>query len=130
MSIAFLTLILGFLLGKSTSDRFHAMRDQKRQSELLLRTSQSRSDVDKIEDALINIVVAKLSTNFKEFYSDHHSEVNDQMKQNFTNCMNTSFNTSQEDFEDFSRHLIREEYNSLIKCTKILQVFVQNLQET
>jgi 2-methylisocitrate lyase-like PEP mutase family enzyme len=132
MSIAFLTLILGFLLGKSTSDRYHVIKDHKRQTELLLRLSQGGNDIDKIEDALITMVRAKLLTNFKEYYSDHHFEVNNLMKNNFTSCMHTSlnFNTSQEDFEDFTRHLIREEQKSFIKCADNLNHFVQNLQET
>lgn len=127
MSIAFLTLILGFLLGKSTSDRHHLIREHnRRQNELILRSPQ---DIDKIEIALINSAKAKLSTVFEEYYLEQHLTINKQLKENLTQCIDsTTFDTSQEDLEDFLRHLIREEYNSFIKCADNLIKFLQNIQ--
>lgn len=127
MSIAFLTLIAGFLLGKSTSDRYHLMKEHRRQTELLHR--QSIADIDQIELAISNIVKAKLTTNFKDYYADQYQLVNSQLKQNFSNCIaDTTLNTSLDDFNEFSRHLIREEYNSFIKCADILKTFLQDIQ--
>lgn len=127
MSIAFLTLILGFLLGKSTTERHQLIREHNKR--LLTTTVHRDSDIDNIENALITIVRAKLSTNFNEYYSDHHLMINSEMKQSFTNCIAaTSFNTSQDDLEDFTRHLVREEFNSFMMCADNLIKFLQNIQ--
>lgn len=131
MSIAFLTLILGFLLGKSTSDRFHHFKEHNKRlsDELLHRESPGASEMERIENAFAGIVRAKLLTNFNEYYSDSNQVVNNQIKQNFTSCIaSTSFNTSLLDLEEFTKHLIREEYNSFIKCADVLKQFVQNIQ--
>lgn len=129
MSIAFLSLIGGFLLGKSTSDRYHLIREHKRQNELLQRASLADSDIDDIEARLSGIVRAKLSTNFKDYYAEQYLLVNSQLQQNFTGCIaDTAFNASRDDLEEFSRHLIRDQYNSFIKCADILKTFLQDIQ--
>lgn len=130
MSIAFLCLILGFLLGKSTSDRHHLLREQKRVSEELSNRAKS-SELDKIENALISTVRTKLSTNFDDFYSNQSTEVNTQLKQNFTLCITntSSFEIqSQDNLEDFTKQLIREGFNSFIKCANTLRKFLENLE--
>lgn len=130
MSIAFLTLIAGFLLGKSTSDRYHLMKEHRRQTELLHRPpSSADSDIDRIELAFSVVVKAKLTTNFKDYYADQYQLVNSQLKQKFSNCTaDTTLNTSLDDLNEFSRHLIREEYNSFIKCADILKTFLHDIQ--
>lgn len=127
MSIAFLTLIIGFLLGKSTSDRHHAIKDNRRQNELAHRSSEN--DIEKVENALILVAKSKLLTNFKEYYDNQPNDVNTKLKQNFTNCMDaTSVNIYQANLEDFLSNLIREEFVSFITCADSLKKFLQDLQ--
>lgn len=131
LSIGFITLILGFLLGKSTSERHFALKEHTRlQKELLHRSSLGENEAEKIENALLSLAKVKLSsTNFKEYYNDQPTIINNQLKQNFTNCISSAtFNTSQENLETFLSHLIQEEYNSFLKCSDDLKTFLQNIQ--
>lgn len=126
LSIGFITLILGFLLGKSTADRHHALKDHKRLQNS--RSSLGGTDIEKIEHALLSVASAKLlSTTFNEYYSSNTSTVNNQLKNHFTNCIQSTFlNASQDNLEIFLSHLLNEEYRSFIKCSDDLKTFLQN----
>lgn len=125
MSIAFITLIFGFLLGKFTSDRNHIIKENlKRQQELSHKTVVAQSEVDRLIDSVIEAAQFKLTTNFKEQYLSEHgaSKYHNYLEQNFTSCINgVSRDTSQDDLADFLNNLLRNYYKIYIKCSKELR---------
>lgn len=126
MSVAFLTLVLGFLFGKSTSDRHHLIRENNRkQNGLLLE----KSDIDKIEASLLVAANAKMSTSFNESYSERYQEINTLLQQHWLDCIGMpTFNTTIDELGDFVKQIVRQEYNNFINCSESLNLFLQGIQ--
>lgn len=127
MSIAFITLIFGFLLGKFTSDRNHFIKESnyKRQQEVTHRPQITQNEVDILISSVINAAQEKLSTNsFKEQYFKEDGAKNfvSSLGGNFTTCLNEfSFDHNEEDLEDFLKHLLENSYKLYVKCVKELR---------
>lgn len=127
MSIAFITLILGFLLGKFTSDRNHLIKENyKRQQEVNYRPQATQNEVDLLINSVIDAVREKLSTSstFKEqlLKEEGGKKIAASLGRNFTSCLNEfAFESEEEDLEDFLKHLLRTSYNFYVKCAKELK---------
>lgn len=95
MSLAFVALIAGFLLGKSTSDQHHLRKTNEMNSELTF----SEHCFDKLKNAMAKASQEHTSTKLLELYSDNF-DVNSQL-QNFTVCMESTTNASHYNLEEF-----------------------------
>lgn len=117
MSIAFITLIFGFLLGKFTSDRNHIIKENYKRQHDTHKTVIAQNEVDK----LINSVIDAAKTNYKD-----HTEGTKNAKyfeRNFTNCLidDNSHDHLDEDFDDFLSHFLRHYYDMYLKCANDLR---------
>lgn len=131
MSIAFITLIFGFLLGKFTSDRNYIIKEKhKHQQEVTSRPSQSsQNDMDKLISSVIDAAREKLTTNsnFKEEYlkGEGAKKIVSSLGNNFTTCLSEfRFDSEEEDLEDFLRHLLKKYYDSFENCVKELRTIL------
>jgi hypothetical protein len=133
MSIAFLTLILGFLLGKSTSDRHHLMRDHlKRQNEADSIASRCKTDFDKTEAELMSIARTEMTKNFTDTYSEQYSTINNQIAESFNQCLKNRTQAHQnlnESFEHFLRSFIDEESNFFYTCFDGLKPLLRKINK-
>jgi hypothetical protein len=129
MSVAFITLIFGFLLGKFTSDRNHLIKENyKRQHEVTYRP-QTINEVDKLISSVIDAAREKLSggSDFKEQYfkEEGAKRVVSALGKNFTTCLTEfSFDVEEEDLEDFLKHILRNYYNLYLKCANDLRTIL------
>lgn len=131
MSIAFITLIFGFLLGKFTADRNHIIRDNhKRQNEIAHRPAVMQSEIDKVINSVIDAAKIKQLTNLKEHYSKETNNDEEGAKrylkffgENFTSCLRevTYENHIDKNLEDFMSSLLRNYYNVYLKCARELR---------
>jgi hypothetical protein len=131
MSIAFVTLIFGFLLGKFTSDRNHLIKENyRRQAEITHRPVVMQNEVDKIINSVIEAARRKLSTNFKEQYYKEHEGANQyttMLSHNFTECIGEiKYESEEEDLEDFIKHMLRNYYDLFVKCARDLRKILLN----
>lgn len=132
MSIAFITLIFGFLLGKFTSDRNHLIKENhRRQNEMTHRTIVSQSEVDRVIDSVREAAQFKLTTNFEDQSVDSDqgaSKYFTYLGRNFTTCINhVTYDTSKDDLTDFLDNLLRNHYKIYLKCSRDLQkILLQN----
>jgi translation initiation factor 2 alpha subunit (eIF-2alpha) len=135
MSIAFLTLILGFLLGKSTSDRAHLIRDHlKRQNEADSVGSRCEYDFDKTAAELVSMARTEMMKNFKELYSDQHSTINNHIMDSFNQCLQLKNRTHthqkvHETFEVFLKSFIDEEFTSFRTCIEGLKEVLRKINK-
>lgn len=128
LSIAFLMLIVGFLLGKSTSDRHHSLKVHNRHNVSFNGMFKEDERMKKIEQDLKDIAKEKLMAGFKEIYSDQYLLINNQLKDRFQSCINsTNFDTSGEDLEGILVDLITVQHESFIKCIDDLEKFLKNI---
>lgn len=132
MSVAFIALILGFLLGKFTSDRNQLIKENyKRQHDVTYRPQVTLSEVDKLINSVIETAREKLSTdsNFKEqyFMEEGAKKIVTTLRTNFTGCLSEfSIDLEEEDLEDFLRHILKNSYNLFLKCANELKVILEN----
>jgi hypothetical protein len=126
MSVAFITLIFGFLLGKFTSDRNHLIKENyKRQHEVTDRP-QTVNEVDKLISSVIDAARERMSTSseFKEQYfkDEGAKKVVSALGKNFTTCFKEFLiDDDEEDLEDFLKHILRNYYNLYLKCANELR---------
>lgn len=124
MSIAFLMMILGFLLGKSTSDRHHSVREHLRQQNEVNR----QDDIVKIENALVDFAAFKTPTNVKTFYNENYDDFQEHIKEHFVQCLDTSYqNTTVDSLEEFVKYFVREEYKNFKLCAYNLKDFLSDV---
>lgn len=132
MSVAFITLIFGFLLGKFTSDRNHLIKENyKRQHDVTYRPQVTLSEVDKLINNVLDSAREKLSTDssFKEQYFNEEGakKIVSTLRNNFTNCLSEfTIDVEEEDLEDFLRHILRNSYNLFLKCANDLRIILEN----
>lgn len=135
MSIAFLTMILGFLLGKSTSDRHHLIRDHlKRQNEADSIASQCPHDFDKTEAELMSIARTEMGKNFTEIYADQYAAFNNQIAESFTQCLQLRNRTQthqdvNESFEHFLKSFLDEESRLFYSCFDNLKPVLRKINK-
>jgi hypothetical protein len=128
MSIAFITLIFGFLLGKFTSDRNHLIKENYRR---MHDTKPPQNEVDKLINSLSE--VAK-NFNVEQFSKDHNKNYDSEatainmhkiMHNNFTNCLSDvnyeQLSETIEDLDDFLKHMLRNYYENFKKCVTNLR---------
>lgn len=128
MSIAFLALIAGFIFGKSTSDRHHSREYNRNQNGILNGSFKNERDIKKIENELKEIAEEKFLTSFKANYSDQYFQINSEIKENFKTCIDsTTYDVSQEDFEEFLVRILRDHFESFVKCADKLKKFLKNI---
>lgn len=132
MSVAFIALIFGFLLGKFTSDRNHLIKENfKRQHDVTYRPQVTLSEVDKLINSVLESAREKLSTDssFKEQYfkDEGAKKIVSTLRSNFTSCFNEiTTEPEDEDLEDFLRHILRNSYNLYLKCANDLRIILEN----
>lgn len=132
MSVAFIALIFGFLLGKFTSDRNHLIKENyKRQHDVTHRPQMTFSEVDKLINSVIETAREKLSTDisFKEQYfkDEGAKKIVTTLRSNFTSCLKEfSADSEEEDLEDFLRQILRSSYNLYLKCVNELRIILEN----
>lgn len=124
MSIAFVALILGFLLGKFTSDRNHIIKESiRRKSELSHRTVVPQNEVDRMIDFVNEGAQFKLTTNFKDQLDSEQvaKKYTNNLRSNFSTCIcQNNFDASTDDLAEFLSNLLRYHYKNYLKCTKDL----------
>jgi hypothetical protein len=132
MSVAFITLIFGFLLGKFTSDRNQLIKENyKRQHDVTYRPQVTVSEVDKLIKNVLEAAREKLSTDnsFKEQYfkDGGAKKILSTLRSNFTSCLSEfAIDFEEEDLEDFLRHILRNSYNLYLKCANDLRNTLEN----
>ena len=132
MSVAFLTLIVGFLLGKFTSDRNQMIKENfKRQHDVTHKPQMIISEVDKLINSVIETARDKLTTessNLKEQYlqEDGPKKITEMLRHNFTTCLGEfSVDNEEDDLEDFLRHILRNSYDLYLDCTRELRKILE-----
>lgn len=124
MSIAFIALIFGFLLGKFTSDRNHIIKENQRRLDTVHRTIVTQSEVDRMIDSVAEAAQFKLTTNFKEQYASEQgaNSYHSYLGQNFTSCINqVTYDISNHDLVDFLNNLLKNYYKIYLKCSRDLR---------
>lgn len=113
LSIAFVTLILGYLLGHSTSDRFH------RQKQLREQHNQRRFDeiLTTIEDELINYTLN--NSKVQSFYNANFTIFESDYRKNFTVCLETTQESlGYVSVDNFIRIFFKEEHDIFLTCAR------------
>lgn len=132
MSIAFITLIFGFLLGKFTSDRNHLIKENyRRQHDVTYRPQVTISEVDKLINNVVDTAREKLTSDssFKEQYfkEEGAKKIVTTLRTNFTSCLSKfTVDVDEEDLEDFLRHILRNSYNLYLTCANNLRNILED----
>lgn len=129
MSVAFITLIFGFLLGKFTSDRNQLIKENFKRQHDVTHRPQVITEVDKLINNVLDTAREKLSSDnsFKEQYlkDEGAKQIVSTLRNNFTNCLSEfTVDSDKEDLEDFLRHILRNSYNLYLKCANGLNKLI------
>ncbi|KAG5683622.1 hypothetical protein PVAND_012895 [Polypedilum vanderplanki] len=126
MSIAFIALIFGFLLGKFTSDRNHIIKEKR---PTIHKPLVMENEIEKVINTVVRAARIREMTNYKEQHSKEEEENDDDAKSflsfyrtNFTNCLSDVTNDNLDDtLEDFLHNLLTEHYKIYLKCARELE---------
>jgi hypothetical protein len=123
MSIAFIALIFGFLLGKFTSDRNHILKSKGPTTHRPITIVEH--EIDKVIASVIDAARARqTATNSKDQYFREGEDALQLpfFRTNFTRCLSEVPDEQQdESLEDSLNNILRNHYNMYLKCARDLR---------
>lgn len=121
LSIAFITLILGYLLGSSASNRHHRQRTFREQHFQLKHDQVLAAIENELVDYALNS--SKVQSHFNASFTVFENN----FRKNFTSCLETSQEGSgNESVDVFIRTFLREGNDNFLKCAQNMKDFLRS----